>query len=117
MFQSKHDGIYVGFYLGKNIKKRFPSSTKRSKGILELIHPYLYGPMLAPSLSCYIYYVLFIYEFSRKSWIYFLKAKSETFNKFQQFKALVGNHIGKHIHALRSNNGGHLKPRDFNDFY
>ena len=37
-FQYEDDGIYRGCSLGKNIKKSFPSSTKRSKGILELIH-------------------------------------------------------------------------------
>ena len=91
MFQSGHDSICKGFSLGKNIKKIFPRSIKRSKGILDLIHSDICGPMLAPLLSGYLYYVLFIDDFSHKSWIYFVKEKSETFNKFQLFKALAEN--------------------------
>ena len=88
-FQFEHYGICRGCALGKSTKKSFPSSTKRSKGILYLMHSYLCVTMSTPSLSGYLYYVLFIDDFSHKSWIYFLKAKSETFNKFQDFKALV----------------------------
>jgi hypothetical protein len=42
-------------------------------------------------LSGYLYYMIFIDDFSRKTWIYLLKSKDETFNKFQEFKALVEN--------------------------
>ena len=99
VFQYEHDDICRGYCLGKNIKKIFPSSTKRSKGILDLIHSDLCGPISSPSLSGYLCYVLLIDDFSRKSWIYFLKAKSETFNKFQEFKALIENQTRKNIHA------------------
>ena len=58
--------------------------------------------------------MIFIDDFSRKSWIYFLKEKSETFNKFQEFKALVENQAGKHIHALRYDNGGYFESPNFN---
>jgi transposase InsO family protein len=72
--------------------------------------------MLAPSLSGYLYYVIFIDDFSRKTWIYFLKTKNESFSKFQEFKALVENQIGRHIRALRTNNGGEFVSHDFDDF-
>jgi hypothetical protein len=36
--QSVHEGVCRGCALGKNIKKPFPSSENRSKGILDLIH-------------------------------------------------------------------------------
>jgi len=59
--------------------------------------------MSALSLNGYLYYVIFIDDLSRKSWIYFKKAKNETFNKFQEFKAMIELQIGKHIKILRSN--------------
>jgi hypothetical protein len=116
MFKSDFDSVCRGCALSKNIKKSFPSSTKRSKGILESIHYDLCGPMYAPSLSGYLYYVLFIDEFSCKSWVYFLKAKSENFNKFQEFKALVENQTRKHTRALKYDNGGEFESHDFNEF-
>jgi hypothetical protein len=87
VFQFEHDSICRGCVLGKNIKKSFPISSKRSKEILELIHSDVCGPMSTPSLSRFLYYVIFIDDFYRKSWIYFLKTKNETFSKFQEFKA------------------------------
>ena len=66
---SEHDGICRGCALGKNAKKSFPSCIKRSKEILELIHLDICGPMSAPTLSGYLYYVIFIDDFSRKTWI------------------------------------------------
>ena len=48
----------------------------------------------------------FIDYFSRKTWIYFLKEKYEVFNKFQEFKALVEDLLGRKIKVLRSENGG-----------
>ena len=88
-FDSIHDTICQGCALGKNVKNKFPSIHTRSKGILDLVHSYLCGPMSTPSLCGYLYYVLFIDDFSSKAWIYFTKEKSETLCKFQEFKALV----------------------------
>ena len=45
-----------------------------------------------------------------------MKAKSETFCKFQEFKALVENQTSRHIRALRSNNGGEFESNSFNEF-
>ena len=81
-FLNDHDGVCRGCVLGKNVKNSFPSSNRRSKGILDLVHSDIRGPMTAPSLSGYLYYVLFIDDFSRKTWIFFLKTKNETFGKF-----------------------------------
>ena len=53
---------------------------------VDLIHSDICGPMSSPSLSGYLYCVLFIDDHSRKSWIYFLKAKSETLDRFKEFK-------------------------------
>ena len=63
-----------------------------------------------------MYYVLFIDDHSRKSWIYFLKAKSETFDRFKEFKALIENQIDRHIHILKSDNGGEYESNEFDYF-
>ena len=67
IFKFDLDNICRGCALGKNIKKSFPSSTNRYKGVLDLIHLYVCGPMLAPSLSGYLNFVSFIDDFSQKS--------------------------------------------------
>ena len=42
--------------------------------------------------SEYAYYVSFIDDFSRKTWVYFMMNKDEVFSKFKEFKALIENH-------------------------
>ena len=91
---------------GNNTKKTFTSSKSKAKGILEIIHSDVCGPMSSSSLSGYVYYVSFIYDFSRKTWIYFMKNKDEVFSKFKEFKALIENNTEKKIKIFRSNNGG-----------
>jgi hypothetical protein len=47
--------------------------------------------MPSSSISGYVYYVSFIDDYSRKTWVYFLKSKDEVFRKFKEFKALIEN--------------------------
>ena len=101
--QAKHDGVCKGCVKGKNTKKTFPSSESKSKGILEIIHSDVCSPMSSNSLTGYAYYASFIDDFSRKTWIYFMKKKYEVFSKFKEFKALIENHTEKEDkdHSIR----------------
>jgi hypothetical protein len=112
----EHEGICRGCALGKNVKGSFSSSDNRSKGFLDLIHTDVCGPMNVASLSGYLYYVLFIDDHSRKTWIYFLKTKDGVLVRFQEFKSQIENLTGRKIKVLISDNGGEYTSRDFNDF-
>jgi transposase InsO family protein len=114
--QVEHDGICRGCSLGNNSKGYFPSSDNRSKGILDLVHLDVCGPMTVAYLGGFMYYVIFIDDFSRKTWIFFMKTKDEVFSRFQEFRAQVENLTGKKIKVLRSDNGGEYTSRDFSDF-
>jgi hypothetical protein len=63
------------FIYGKQIWVRFPYGATREKGILELVHIDVFGPISMPSLGGSTYYLSFIYYFSRKTWIYFMRKK------------------------------------------
>jgi transposase InsO family protein len=88
----------------------------RSKGILDIIHSDVCGHMTVPSLGNFVYHVLFIDDYSRNKWIYFLKAKDDVFNKFQEFKDLVENLFERKIKILRSDNGGEYTTKEFKYF-
>jgi transposase InsO family protein len=108
--------ICKGCMLGKNIKKAFPRNDSRARGILDLVHSDVCGPMSSPPLSGCLYYVIFIDDYSRKCWIYFLKAKSDTFDKFKEYKAFIEKQTGKHIRTLKTDNGGEFESLQFEDF-
>jgi hypothetical protein len=105
VFSVEHNSICKGCSLGKNTKKPYPLSNRKSLGVLDLIHSDLCGPMSAPSMNGCIYYIIFIDDCSRKTWIYFLKTKDESFSRFQDFKNLVENQTGRHIRVFRTDNG------------
>ena len=48
--------------------------------------------------------------------VYLMKRKSEAFEKFKEFWAEVENQLGKHIKAIRSNQGGEYLLGDFKDY-
>ena len=60
--------------------------------------------------------MLVIDDYSRLTWVSFLKEKSEAFAKFKVFKALNENKSGRKIKAIRSDRGGEFSSRHFKDF-
>ena len=98
---------------GKQNQVSFPSGTKRANKILELVHSDVFGLILIPSLGKYVYYVSLIYEFSRNTWIYFLRNKSKFFDRFKEFKVLMENQTKKKIKALRIDNGWEFCKKEF----
>lgn len=83
----------------------YPKSTSISTRPLELVFFDVWGP--APdSMGRYKYNVSFIDDFSKFTWIYFLKFKSEVFQKFQEFQNLVERLFDRKIITLQSDWGG-----------
>ena len=114
----KHpDQFCEGCLLGKQFRNSFPKeSYSRAKKPLELIHTDVCGPISPSSLGKNNYFLLFIDDFSRKTWVYFLKQKSEVFEAFKTFKAAVENESGQKIKALRSDRGGEFTSKEFQEF-
>lgn len=93
--------------LGKHTRTSFQNKAEyQAKQPLELIHTDICGPITPGSFSGKRYFISFIDDFSRKTWVYFLKEKSEAFEAFKKFKVMVEKTIGRHIKAVRSDRGG-----------
>ncbi|GAB2283017.1 hypothetical protein Dimus_039573 [Dionaea muscipula] len=106
-----------GCVIGKQPRKSFPKeSILRSRKILQLIHTDICGPITPSSYGEKRYFLTFIDYFSRKTWVYFLKEKSEAFDVFKKFKVAVQNEIGETIKALRSDRGEEFTSKAFNDY-
>jgi gag-polypeptide of LTR copia-type/GAG-pre-integrase domain len=84
----------------------FNPSSSTSSSPLELIHSDLWGPSPIVSYKGYKYYVIFVDDFSRFTWIYFLKNKSDVVQAFTIFKAQVENLLNTTIKILRTDGGG-----------
>ncbi len=66
----------------------------RSTRKLQLVHSNVYGPVQTESIGGQRYFVTFIDDASQCCAVYFLKRKSEVFEKFKEFEALVTNECG-----------------------
>ncbi|KAB2602612.1 hypothetical protein D8674_003617 [Pyrus ussuriensis x Pyrus communis] len=111
-----------GFYplqdcaIGKHHKLPFSSSTTTVSDRLHLIHGDVWGPCPVSSVSGYQYYVLFVDEYSKYSWLFPLKRKSEVFSTFVMFKAYVENLLGNKIKIFRTDSGGEFTGSAFSSF-
>ena len=74
---------------GKQNHVSFPSGAARDKEILKLIHIDVFELILVQSLVGSQYYVSFIDDFYKMTWMYFPRKKYEVFEKFQEFKTLI----------------------------
>ena len=102
---------------GKQTKLSFQANqVRRANQKLQLIHTDVCGPMKTDSLSGNRYFLLFIDDYTRMCWVYFIRLKSEVFDVFKQFNALVDNQCNLSIKALRSDNGGEYTSSQFVEF-
>jgi transposase InsO family protein len=90
-----------------------PSQASRASKVLELIHTDICGPMNHISAGGAKYFITFIDDNTRMTFVSFLKKKSEALSKFMEFKALVENQQNSTIKKLRSDNGGEYTSNEF----
>ncbi|KAE8959632.1 hypothetical protein PF011_g30361 [Phytophthora fragariae] len=64
------------------------------------------GPMKPQSQGGARFVVTFVDDYSRYVHAYLIKAKSEVFARFKEYKALVEAQTGRRIRCVRSDNGG-----------
>jgi hypothetical protein len=57
--------------------------------------------------------MLVIDDFSRRTWVSFLREKSYAFEKFKIFKALAKNQTGRKLKEILLDRGGEFMSRDF----
>ena len=89
--------------MGKHNKEKFISRvSNRAKEPLELVHTDLCGPMKTTSLTCNVYFMSFIDDYSRKTWVYLLKQKSQAFDVLKSFKVMAEKETNRFIKVLIS---------------
>ena len=99
-------GTCKGCIVGKHAERKYDKGQAiRDFKVLKLIHSYLIEPIPTPSYGISRYVLTFIDYFSSYCWVYFLKKKSEVYEIFKVFKALVENLSGKKIKVSRNDNG------------
>lgn len=95
--------------MGKSHKLPFPISESNASVPFQVIHSDLWGPSPIKSHNGFCYYVNFVDEATRYTWIYLLKLKSDVKEAFIHFKNLITNQYNAHTQIFHSDNGTEYK--------
>ncbi|KAJ9557371.1 hypothetical protein OSB04_011985 [Centaurea solstitialis] len=100
---------------GKMTKQPFNNENERATDLLEIIHTDVCGPFSHVARGGYRYFITFTDDFSRYGYVYLMRHKSETFEKFKEYQNEVQNLLDKRIKFLRSDHGGEYLSDEFDN--
>jgi hypothetical protein len=92
--------------LAKSHRVSFPISMNKSPAPFMVIHSDVWGPANTPSLNGSRWFVSFIDDHTRMTWICLMKSKSEVSSLFQQFHKMIATQYQSNIQVIRTDNGG-----------
>ena len=102
----KKDGICGACQMGKQIKATFKSIQRpSSERILNLLHMDLFGPVTPASIKERKYTLVVVDDFSKFTWVKFLKKKKETKTAIPDLINLVENESNLKVTSIRSDRG------------
>ncbi|GKC58711.1 putative ribonuclease H-like domain-containing protein, partial [Tanacetum coccineum] len=107
-----------------NIENIVPSGGKQHKASckaksvssisqpLQLLHMDLFGPTSVRSINHKTYCLVITDDFSRFSWVFFLRTKDETSGILKDFIRQIENQLNQKVKTIRCDNGTEFKNRD-----
>jgi len=102
--------------LAKHKRSVFPALKYIPSKPFSLIHSDMWGPSRVKNLSGTRWFITFIDDHTRNTWIYLLKEKSDTASTFKNFYKMIKNQFQTHIKILRTDNGREYFNKIMGDF-
>ncbi|GJT05151.1 putative ribonuclease H-like domain-containing protein [Tanacetum coccineum] len=116
IFQNDH--TCVACQKGKQHKASCKAKSVSSiSHTLQLLHMDLFGPTSVRSLNHKIYCLVITDDFSRFSWVFFLRTKDETSGILKDFIRQIENQLNQKVKTIRCDNGIEFKNKDVIEFY
>ena len=81
-----------------------------------VIHSDVWGPANTSSLSGACWFVSFIDDHTRMTWVCLMKSKNEVSSLFQQFHKIIATQYQSNIQVLRTDNGGEFVNQDLKQY-
>ncbi|CAL5387066.1 unnamed protein product [Camellia sinensis] len=102
--------------LAKQPALSFNKSTSVSLAPFDLIHSDIWGPSPTTTMGGSRYFVVFIDDFSRFTWLFLMKHRSELKHIYYRFAQMVHTQFSKTIKIFRSDNAMEYRDSDFLSF-
>jgi hypothetical protein len=74
------------------------------------------GPYTTPSYLGSLYMLVPVDDYTRFTWVYFMKVKSKVFFRFKEFNATLESVLNKKVKRFRTDNGGEFTSINFHNF-
>jgi hypothetical protein len=103
--------------LAKHYRTSFHSSFNKSFVPFSIIHNDVWGPSRVTNRSNTKWFVSFIDDCTRVSWVYLLKEKSEGISIFQSFHQMILTQFNTRVQVLQSDNGGEYFKKELSAYF
>uniref|UniRef100_A0A2N9I636 Integrase catalytic domain-containing protein n=1 Tax=Fagus sylvatica TaxID=28930 RepID=A0A2N9I636_FAGSY len=103
--------------LAKHHRTSFHPSFNKSSVPFSIIHSDVWGPSRVTNRSNTKWFVSFIDDCTRVSWVYLLKEKSEVISIFQSFHQMILTQFNTRVQVLRSDNGGEYFKKELSAYF
>ena len=100
----------------KSHRVSFPISMNKSPAPFMVVHSDVWGPTNTPSLNGSRWFVSFIDDHTRMTWICLMKSKSEVSSLFQQFHKMIATQYQTNIQVIRTDNRGEFINHSLKDY-
>jgi hypothetical protein len=91
--------------IAKHKRVPFPLNNKRCTIPFHLVHTDVWGPSTIPSVFGARWFITFIDDCTRVTWLFLIKNKSEVSTVIPNFFSMIKNQFGANIKRIRSDNG------------
>ena len=98
---------------GKQIALPFNNSVSHALSPFDLIHSYVWGPFPITTQGGSRYFVIFVDDFSRYTWIYLFKNHLELYQMYHDFTKMIETQFSKPTKVFRSDNAQEYKAHEF----
>ncbi|KAF7821898.1 Retrovirus-related Pol polyprotein from transposon TNT 1-94 [Senna tora] len=104
-------------HLAKQHRLPFPKSHTKSEKALEKIHVDLWGPYAVPSLTQAHYVLTIVDDYSRVTWTFLLRNKSQVPQTLENFLNQVQKQYEKPVKIIRTDNGTEFLNKDCENIF
>ena len=100
----------------KQTKSSHPTHIYKLSKPFYLVYSDIWGLARIPNLTNTRWFITFIDNHTRVSWVFLMKDKSEAYVLFKRFHQMINNAFQASIHVLRSDNDREYFSNDFSHY-